>query len=102
MIEKSQRDYVLKLARTLSTKKLAQFFCYFIFTISLISADQFLTLFSPLKSEMISRHIVTSVKEVIFSSMYVCLSVSCITHRLIFMKFYGMVGYNPGTSQLRF
>ena len=61
-----------------------------------------LTLFSPLQSEMISRHIVTSDKEVMFSPMYACLSVSWITHKLIFMKFYGMVGHNLGTSQLDF
>ena len=101
MIEKSQRDYVLKLARTLSPKKLAQFLLFYFCHISHLCRP-ILTLFSPLQSEMISRHIVTSAKEVMFSPMYICLSVSWITHKLIFMTFYGLVGHNPGTSQLDF
>jgi len=100
MIEKSQRDYVLKLAHTLSPQNWDGFLIYF------CQVSDFcwpiLTLFPALQLEMISGHIVTSAKEVMFSPMYVCLSVSWITRKLIFMKFYGMVGHNPSTSQLDF
>jgi len=101
MIEKSQRNYMLKLARTLSPKNWHSFLLLNFHHISDFCWP-ILPLFSPLQSEMIRGHIVTSAKEVMFSPMYVCLSVSWITDRLIFMKCYAMVGHNPGTSQLDF
>jgi len=48
----------------------------------------------------LQRRVVTSAKEVMFSSLSVCLSVCLLTGLLkttdqIFMKFYGMLGQNP-------
>jgi len=48
-------------------------------------------------------YIITSAKEVIFSPVSICLSVNRITQkstRQIFLKFYRIGGYNPGTNTL--
>ena len=45
---------------------------------------------------------VNSSEAVMLSPVSVCLSVNWITQTTdqLFMKFYGMVGHNPGTSRL--
>jgi len=49
-------------------------------------------------------NIISSAKEIMFSSVSVCLSVNRIIQNTdhIFMKFYGMVGHNQGTNRLDF